>query len=242
MSSPLPNPTPSLERVYDYPNGFRREAESMYGWLRHEGFTPAWDMGVREGEHRLGITLPASQVPQLREFQRRHPARWGNAPEVAQAMRDNQAEMAAQAERDRARRAALTQDQDNWIEVLHQQTGLDGSSALDLNDKLHELAAQHFVLSLANVNEGGLSDAQERALEAIEGQVQDLLASVPGVQGAKFFADPRGTTVGVLFASGAADSFSGAYKVPLNPERVSALRLESSSFWEALADVPKHKP
>lgn len=234
--------TESRERVYDFRNGYRKEAENIYGWLRHAGFTPEWDLGDREGEYRYGITLPAREVSQLHELQRQHPARWGNAPEVAQALRDNQAEVAAQVERDRARRALLTPEQDKWIEVLHYETRMHGSEALDLNEKLHELAAQHFVLSLANVSESGLSATQERALEVIEGAVQDALAEVPGIKGAKFLADPRGTTVGVLFTSGASDSLSGCYKVPLNPERVSALQQEGPGFWEAVADVPKNTP
>ncbi|EIQ2412888.1 hypothetical protein LUY00_004605, partial [Salmonella enterica] len=41
------------ERVYDFPNGFRSEAENMYGWLRHEGFSPEWDTGERDGKHHI---------------------------------------------------------------------------------------------------------------------------------------------------------------------------------------------
>lgn len=243
-SSSVPNTTESQARVrvYDFPNGFREEAERMYGTLRAEGFTPAWDSGKRDdGEFRSGITLPVREVPQLHELQRMKPATWGNAPEVEQSLRESQAEMARQLGHDRLRRAALTPEQENWIEVLHIETHLNGSTVLELNEKLHELAAQHFVLSVASVNDG-LSETQERALEGIEGAVQDVLASVPGIQGAMFQKDPRGMTVGILFASGAADSSAGCYKVPLNLARVRALLQEGPDFWEAVAGVPKNTP
>lgn len=72
----------SQELVYDFGNGFREQAESMYGWLRHANLTPSWDNGVRDGQYRYGLTLPIDQVPALRELQRAHPARWGNHPDV----------------------------------------------------------------------------------------------------------------------------------------------------------------
>lgn len=77
----------ALERVYEFPNGFREQAEGMYKWLRHEGFTPSWALGVREdGEYHNDIALPVKEVPALRELQKIHPARWGNHPDVAAAL------------------------------------------------------------------------------------------------------------------------------------------------------------
>ncbi len=76
-----------LERVYEFPNGFREQAEGMYKWLRHEGFTPSWALGVREdGDYHNDIALPIKEVPALRELQKIHPARWGNHPDVAAAL------------------------------------------------------------------------------------------------------------------------------------------------------------
>ncbi|KAF1702917.1 hypothetical protein [Pseudoxanthomonas kaohsiungensis] len=228
-------------RVYDFPNGFRQEAENMFGWLRYEGFTPAWDFGIREGSYCSGITIPGREVEQLHIFQRTNPARWGNPPEVAKALSENQARMKQQAQHDQARRGALTDEQNAWIERVHSETGLSGSAALDLNERLHELAAQHFVLSLNRLDHG-LNATEERALEQVESRVQELLEGVPRVRGAKFLGDPRGATVGVVFESGATDSFSGSCKVPLNPERVRALRDATDGFWEALADESKPRP
>lgn len=218
------------ERVYDFPNGFRSEAENMYGWLRHEGFSPEWDTGERDGKHHMGITIPVHEVPQLRIFQKTNPARWGNHPDVAQAMKDNQREIEEQSKINREKLAKLTPEQRDWIEVIHYETHLHLPQALELNERLHELAAQHFKLAHMDVSESGLSKRQEQAREAIEQQITELLDGVPNVKGPHFVYDPRGTTVGVKFESGRADSITGSYKVPLNPERVKALGNED--FWE----------
>lgn len=82
------------ERVYDFPNGYRDQAENMYRWLRHEGFSPELDIGQRGGEYRTGIMIPANEVPQLRNLQKTYPARWGNHPDVEKAIDDNRREMA----------------------------------------------------------------------------------------------------------------------------------------------------
>lgn len=219
------------ERVYDFPNGFRSEAENMYGWLRHEGFSPEWDTGERDGKHHMGITIPVHEVPQLRIFQKTNPARWGSHPDVAQAMKDNQREIEEQSKINREKLAKLTPEQRDWIEVIHYETHLHLPQALELNERLHELAAQHFKLAHMDVSEGGLSKRQEQAREAIEQQITELLDGVPNVKGPHFVYDPRGTTVGVKFESGRADSITGSYKVPLNPERVKALGDEP--FWDA---------
>lgn len=216
------------ERVYDFPNGYRPQAESMYGWLRHEGFTPDWDFGVRDGEARSGITIPVHQVPQLRIFQKTNPARWGNHPDVEKAMKDNQREMEEQSKIDRAKSAKLTPEQREWIEIIHYETHFHLPQALELNERLHELSAQHFKLAHMDV-ESGLSKQQEYAREAIEQQITELLDGVPNVKGPHFLYDPRGSTVGVKFESGRADSITGCYKVPLDPKRVKALGNEE--FW-----------
>jgi len=52
-----------------------KEAESMYGWLRHYGLTPSW------GPSRMGksiILLPTSEIPTLVKMQQHDPARFGN--------------------------------------------------------------------------------------------------------------------------------------------------------------------
>jgi hypothetical protein len=64
--------------VYTFPNGFQKEAEATYGWLRHYNLTPRWGT-CADGSMR--IELSAALVPCLRMMQRHNPARFGNAPE-----------------------------------------------------------------------------------------------------------------------------------------------------------------
>ena len=64
------------EVVYTFPNGFQKEAESMYGWLRHYSLTPSW--GHTKGYQE--ICLPHSEVACLRKMQESNPARFGNPP------------------------------------------------------------------------------------------------------------------------------------------------------------------
>mgnify|MGYP000449837730 CR=1 FL=1 len=79
--------TPARDRVYDIPNGYRDSAETMFRRLQHQGFTPEWDMGQREGQFMLGITIPQNETSQLRLLQKSNPATWGNHPDV-EAMLD----------------------------------------------------------------------------------------------------------------------------------------------------------
>lgn len=214
--------------VYDFPNGFHREAENMFGWLRHEGFSPEWNAGFRDGEHRTGITIPSDEVPQLRIFQKTNPARWGNPPDVKKALVDNQRKMETQAKINREKMDKLTEDQRDWIERIHYETHLTLADALALNEILHELAVLHFKLALLSTSENGLTKEQELARDGIEQRVREVLADVPNVKGADFSYDPRGLTVGVRFESGASNSLKeGVYKVPLDPRRVKAFDNES---------------
>ena len=71
-------------KVYDFPNGFRAQAENMYGWLRHYGFTPSWCEGTEhEGWNGTGIAIPPGEVSQLRKLQETNPARWGSPTTAA---------------------------------------------------------------------------------------------------------------------------------------------------------------
>ncbi|WP_323025746.1 hypothetical protein [Castellaniella sp.] len=127
--------------------------------------------------------------------------------------------------------AALTDEQNDFIGVLRTEiSSLPRQDALHLNEMLHELAARHFVLVSMDVYGDGLSERQDAALEAIEKQIETALEDVPGVKGARFVRDPRGSTVGVNFESGASNSLTGSYKIPLDDRRVQALNNER--FWE----------
>lgn len=237
MNSQTKTEARDLIRVYDFPNGFLTQAQSMFGWLQHERFTPGWDNGVRDGEYRYGITLPEHEIPQLRALQTANPARWGNHPDVAQALADSASENEARGKIYREKLSILTPDQREWIEVIHQETGLDLWSAIDLNESLHELAAQHYSLCVIHTLEGGLNDQQRCAQDAIEARISALLDGIPGIKGVRFLYDPRGTTVGVKFESGRHDSFTGTYKVPLDPARTESLMREP--FWESYPGATK---
>lgn len=67
-----------METVYTFPNGFLKEAQSTYTWLRHYNLNPSWGTCL-DGQHR--IQLPAAEVPCLRMMQKADPARFGNPPQ-----------------------------------------------------------------------------------------------------------------------------------------------------------------
>lgn len=69
--------------VYNFFAGFRPQAESMYGWLLHEGLNPAWDFRPVGRIARTAITLPVSELDHLHALQESDPERWGEAPRAA---------------------------------------------------------------------------------------------------------------------------------------------------------------
>jgi hypothetical protein len=118
-----------------------------------------------------------------------------------------------------------------FVERLTQEGGVTRDAAALLTKTLGELAAMHLKLSEIHVNEG-LSPAQEEALEAIEDDIRDVVRSTPGLRDAVFLYDPRGTTVGVHFLSGASNSLTGAWKIPIPDGAVAAL---APDFWKEFA-------
>lgn len=219
--------TPARERVYDIHNA--ESAETMFRRLQHQGLSPQWDTGVRDSIHMHGITLPQAEVSKLRELQTSNPATWGNHPDVQKMLDESKANMEASAVRRNQRLDALTPEQREFIEVLHYQSkgALHVDAALDVNDRLHELSVQHHRLAQISLSESGLSKMQERVQDDVETKIILLSHEIPGVLEPKFMYDPRGTTVGLMFESGAHDSLNGSYKVPLNPARVKELANEN---------------
>ena len=217
------------ERVYDIPSGYRDSAETMFRRLQHQGFAPQWDTGDRDGGYKYGITIPQAEVGQLRELQKTNPATWGDHPDVQKMLDESQKDMEASAVRRNERLDALTPEQREFIEVLHYQSNgtLHVDAALDVNDRLHELAVEHHRLAQISLSESGLSKMQERVQDDVETKIILLSHEIPGVLEPKFMYDPRGTTVGLMFESGAHDSLNGSYKVPLNPARVKELANEN---------------
>lgn len=220
---------PARERVYDIPNGYRDSAETMFRRLQHQGFTPDWDFGQRDGVHMSGITIPQGEVGQLRQLQATNPATWGNHPDVQKKLDESKKDMEASSVRRNERLDALTPEQREFIEMLHYQSkgALHVDAALDVNERLHELTAQHHRLAQIDQNESGLSKAQERVRDDVETKIILLSYEIPGVLEPKFMYDPSGTTAGLMFESGAHNSVNGSYKVPLNPARVKELANEN---------------
>jgi len=238
------------ERVYEWPSGFVRQAEDQFRMMLHERFTPKWEDGLRDsdGHPRYAITIPAHEVPQLRMLQKAHPARWGNPPEVAKELADNHRQLEESSMKNSAKYNFLTPEQKEFVDILCIETNSDPfvpsmpknlnfGNVLELNERLHELAAQHLKLSLMSV-ETGLSRRQEQAQQAIAQEVKELLDGVPGIKGAHVMGDPRGNTIGVYFESGRSTSLTGSYKVPVDPQRL--LVLNGEAFWDAYPVKPEY--
>lgn len=219
--------------VYQFGERDKEGERTMYNRLRAEGFAPRFQAGVGEaGIYERGVAVPLEQVAKLRELQRSNPAQWGNHPDVAADLESASLAAGVDSIKRHKRLAALSEDQREFIEVLHRETGMYVDEALDFNDKLHGLAAIHLKLALVTTSAGGLNRAEERAVEDVERQIGDLVAKTPGVSGVKFMYDPRGETVGLMFDSGASNSFNGSYKVPVN----SAFSAAVEDAYNALMD------
>lgn len=80
---------PPVTRVYDFPNGYRSEAENMFRWLNHHGLTPSWLDGDKDnkGYPGMAIGIPGEQLGMLRQLQIHNPARFGSS--LTQPLADN---------------------------------------------------------------------------------------------------------------------------------------------------------
>jgi hypothetical protein len=117
------------------------------------------------------------------------------------------------------------EERGEWIALLKKETGLEQSELAELDNRLHDLAAHHFLLALGRVN-GTLDLSDQQYIDvsnAIKSKIDDLLADVPGIKSVRFLDDPRGETVAVMFDSGAFNSFTEGWKVPLDPQRLSEI-------------------
>lgn len=71
-----------MKTVYVFPNGFRKEAEGMCGWLRYYGFAPHWGPAPSNAPGGLSIEVPEDQVDCLCLMAKANPARFGNESEI----------------------------------------------------------------------------------------------------------------------------------------------------------------
>ena len=60
--------------AYRFPNGYTKQASNIFGWLRHDGFSPSW---LFENGEEI-IKLPVEQKESLQNAQKVDPARYGN--------------------------------------------------------------------------------------------------------------------------------------------------------------------
>jgi hypothetical protein len=126
---------------------------------------------------------------------------------------------------------SMSGEQKEFVDRLSRDTGLSGNNAALIAEKLGELAAKHFRLAYMDVRDG-LTASQKAGQEAIEREISAGVKNLPGIKEAVFVYDPRGTTVGLKFESGAYNSFNGSWKVPLADGAVKRLPAE---FWSVPA-------
>ena len=116
----------------------------------------------------------------------------------------------------------MTQPQREFVDTLRKECKLGLSAALALEDKLGTLAAVHYKLAKSDV-ERGLTGAESDLRDTVEQGITGLAAVTQGLKGVRFLYDPRGETVALKFDSGASNSLTGGYKVPVVNEDREAI-------------------
>lgn len=106
---------------------------------------------------------------------------------------------------------------------------------------LSELAGLHLAMCLKNL-EGTLPSRGVAYMEWIEEQIRATAqsAAVAGaVREVDFRHDPRGTTVKLHLSSGKANSLTGGWGVPADPDHVAALKAKGEIWrgWDAATAV-----
>lgn len=106
-----------------------------------------------------------------------------------------------------------------FIGVLTRVAEVDGAGvdalASALAKRLSVLAAMHQSLKARAVNAGGLTDGETAELLRTELEIRQCARRATGIKEARFFDDARGTTVGLVLASGESNSQAGVWKVPI---------------------------
>jgi hypothetical protein len=93
--------------------------------------------------------------------------------------------------------------------------------------KLGELAAMRMKLAVMSMSEDP-TDQQVEAWEEIERKICTIANEQPGLKGAEFRYDPRGAMTAVQLTSGASNSITGAWEIPLADDALKAL---DANFW-----------
>lgn len=132
----------------------------------------------------------------------------------------------------------MNKEQREFVDRVVEEGKITRDLAVIVTDKLGELSAMHLKLADIDLNVG-LTGPQKAAQDAIENEIREGVRGLPGMKDAAFLYDPRGTTVGVQFESGAYNSFNGSWKVPLADGAVKAL---AADFWEKYVPKPDLTP
>lgn len=143
-----------------------------------------------------------------------------------------------------------TNTTESLIDVLVAECKLEVSAATFLARNMVKLASTHMVLTIREMNQG-LGDDQQRHMKLIETWFELMAESLPGVSGADFNGDVRASTVFLSFESGASNSFSGKWRVPVQIPASPAIafmrtlkqdiqHLEAAKAQRAGTDVLKH--
>lgn len=122
-----------------------------------------------------------------------------------------------------------TEDQREFMQVLHTQTKLDIPQLKDITEKLIQLATKHAKIaemkSLHSYDER-LDEAKDEMRE----QIRTLANDLPGVTSVEFLTASRYATVVFELASGRRNRMSGGWSVPVDSEIFESLN--ENQFWK----------
>lgn len=107
-----------------------------------------------------------------------------------------------------------TNTKKSLIDMLVAECGLSDREAATLADSMIKNSSAHLILTIRESNEG-LTDTQACHLKTIETWFDLIADTVPGIASVDFNGDIRASTVLLVMQSGAHNSFSGKWRVPV---------------------------
>lgn len=107
-----------------------------------------------------------------------------------------------------------TNTQKSLIQMLQTECKLGEAQATHVGLNMVMLASAHLILTIREMNEG-LGDTGKRHQSIIETWFELMAEELPGLTSAHFDGDVRASTVLLSVESGASNSFSGKWRVPV---------------------------
>jgi hypothetical protein len=107
-----------------------------------------------------------------------------------------------------------TNTQQSLVDMLTSECSLTKTEAEKIGTNMVRLASTHLMLEIREMNQG-LSDSQTRHRDLIQTWFECMADALPGITAAHFNGDVRATTVLLSLDSGASNSFSGKWRVPV---------------------------